>query len=173
MDYYEELGLTPAAEPEEIRDAYRVMARLLHPDQHSDPQLQSASVREMQRINHIYGILADPDLRRRYDADRVSEQKRHVPVIIHAMAERRQLSTGMVIWIAAATVVLLCLVWLASREVPQGVAAYTRAIPGDHDEVLKLRERVRKLEWERDAAIADAARRQVVRTNARPDPQAA
>jgi len=34
MNYYEELGLSRAATTEQVRQAYRNLVRLLHPDQH-------------------------------------------------------------------------------------------------------------------------------------------
>jgi curved DNA-binding protein CbpA len=45
MNYYEELGLKPSASAEEIRQAYRELARLLHPDQHQEEGLRRAAER--------------------------------------------------------------------------------------------------------------------------------
>lgn len=67
MNYYEELGVTAQASPEEIHQAYRVMARLLHPDNHSDPRVKSASERQMVRLNEILATLTVPEKRRKYD----------------------------------------------------------------------------------------------------------
>ncbi len=67
MTYYEELGLTPQASAEEIREAYRTLARLLHPDQYQDQKLKRAAEGQMKRLNLIYAELSDPERRRRYD----------------------------------------------------------------------------------------------------------
>ena len=68
MNYYEELGLTPAATAEEIRQAYRNLARLLHPDQQTDPVLRVLAESQMKRLNSLHAVLADPLERRQYDA---------------------------------------------------------------------------------------------------------
>ncbi|MGH9658573.1 MAG: J domain-containing protein, partial [Bryobacteraceae bacterium] len=68
MTYYEELGLDPSASTEEIHKAYRSLSKLLHPDQQSDPELRMLAERQMARLNRVYEILCDPDLRAGYDA---------------------------------------------------------------------------------------------------------
>lgn len=70
MDYYEELGLSPQATPEEIRQAYRRLARLLHPDRLQDPELRRLADCQMKRLNAVYAVLSDPDKRRAYDLER-------------------------------------------------------------------------------------------------------
>ncbi len=67
MNYYEELGLKPDASPAEIRQAYRNLARLLHPDRHPDPELRRLAGGQMKRLNTIYETLSDPLRRRDYD----------------------------------------------------------------------------------------------------------
>jgi len=42
MNYYEELGVSPSAPAEEIRQAYWELARLLDPDQHREEGLRRA-----------------------------------------------------------------------------------------------------------------------------------
>ena len=67
ISYYEELGLTANASPEEIRDAFRLYVRLLHPDQQLDPDLKQAAELQMRKLNRIYDVLSDPQSRKRYD----------------------------------------------------------------------------------------------------------
>src|SRR5690349_15633797 len=71
MTYYEELGLTPAASPEDIRQAHRIVAKLLHPDQHTDPALRLAAEAQMRRLNAMVDLLLDPEERLRYDRELV------------------------------------------------------------------------------------------------------
>jgi len=70
MDHYEELGLSPTATPEEIHQAYRRLARLLHPDRLQDPELRRLADCQMKRLNAVYAVLSDPDKRRAYDLAR-------------------------------------------------------------------------------------------------------
>src|SRR5258708_22866354 len=66
MTYYEELGLTESASVEEIRRAYKSLARLLHPDHQAEEQLRKAAELQMMRLNEILAMLTDP-LRRGKD----------------------------------------------------------------------------------------------------------
>lgn len=67
MDYYEEFGVLRSATPGQIRQAYRNLARLLHPDQFQDPELNRVAEGQMKRINEIFAVLSDPRRRRDYD----------------------------------------------------------------------------------------------------------
>ncbi len=67
MSYYDELGIAMSASTEEIRRAYKEMARLLHPDWHQDEGLRLAAERQMKRLNAMMAVLVDPVARRRYN----------------------------------------------------------------------------------------------------------
>ena len=67
ITYYEEIGVAPGASPEEIRNAFRALVRLFHPDQQTDPQLKEIAEKQMRKLNRVYAVLSDPERRRRYD----------------------------------------------------------------------------------------------------------
>ncbi|MDE3197123.1 MAG: DnaJ domain-containing protein [Acidobacteriota bacterium] len=67
-NYYEELGIGENASQSEVRDAFRAMVRLLHPDHQTDPDLKAIAELQMRRLNAIYSVLSDPEKRREYDA---------------------------------------------------------------------------------------------------------
>lgn len=67
-DYYEVLGVTPLAEEDVVRAAYRALMNRYHPDKSpNDPEHARTRVRE---ITEAYATLSDPVLRARYDRSR-------------------------------------------------------------------------------------------------------
>jgi hypothetical protein len=67
MNFYEALNLQPSATTEEIEEAYRTLARKVHPDlNRHDPTPAEA---RMKLLNHIRDTLTDPELRVEYDRE--------------------------------------------------------------------------------------------------------
>ncbi len=63
-NYYEILGLKQDAPPEEVKKAFRRLARDTHPDANPDDPAAEARFRE---VAEAYEVLSDPDKRARYD----------------------------------------------------------------------------------------------------------
>jgi curved DNA-binding protein len=62
-DYYEALGVPRDASPEDIRSAYRRLARQYHPDVNKEPDAED----RFKEISEAYEVLRDPEKRQRYD----------------------------------------------------------------------------------------------------------
>lgn len=63
-DYYEVLGLQKGATEEQIKKAYRRLAKENHPDLHPGDKDAEARFKE---IGEAYGVLSDPDKKAKYD----------------------------------------------------------------------------------------------------------
>ena len=63
-DYYETLEVPRGATEEEIRKAYRKLARKHHPDVNRSDKSAEEKFKE---INEAYQVLSDPEKRKRYD----------------------------------------------------------------------------------------------------------
>lgn len=72
IDYYSVLGLDKGASQQEIKKAYRKLARKYHPD--VNPNDTSAQVK-FQQINEAHEVLGDPEKRKKYD--KYGEQWQH------------------------------------------------------------------------------------------------
>ena len=62
-DYYAMLGVRRDAGQDEIKRAYRRLARELHPDVNPDPETQE----KFKEISQAYDVLSDPEKRQMYD----------------------------------------------------------------------------------------------------------
>jgi curved DNA-binding protein len=63
-DYYQTLGVSKSAADDEIKSAFRKLARKHHPDLAKD---KKAAEEKFKEINEAYEVLSDPEKRKKYD----------------------------------------------------------------------------------------------------------
>ncbi|MFH1185231.1 MAG: molecular chaperone DnaJ [Chloroflexota bacterium] len=63
QDFYDVLGVGRGAGDDEIKAAFRKLARQYHPDVNKEPEAEE----KFKQINEAYGVLSDADKRARYD----------------------------------------------------------------------------------------------------------
>jgi molecular chaperone DnaJ len=63
-DYYKTLGVDKKASPEEIKKAYRKLARTYHPDRNPDDKHAEERFKE---VSQAHDVIGDPEKRKQYD----------------------------------------------------------------------------------------------------------
>lgn len=75
-DPYKILGVAKTATQNEIKKAYRKLAKALHPDLHPDDAGKKA---EFQAVSAAYDLLGDPEKRKRFDAGEIDASGQERP----------------------------------------------------------------------------------------------
>ena len=68
VDYYDTMGVAPEADADEIKRAYRKLARKWHPDVSEEPEAEE----RFKRLGEAWAVLKDPERRAEYDALRAA-----------------------------------------------------------------------------------------------------
>jgi curved DNA-binding protein CbpA len=175
ITFYEELGVTPDASPQQIREAFRLSVRLLHPDQQTDPLLREIAEKQMRTLNRVYAVLSDPRSRRSYDETLEESFSPQVILKSASPSDFRRLVARMS-WAAAIVVSTGLLIWLAYDVAPaaqsRGSDSSGAPVPtaasfpapadkpaternSDASEISRLRSDLQAALVERDAAIQE------------------
>lgn len=92
--YYHLLGLPPSASPQKIRQAYRELSKLYHPDITTLPP--AIATAKFQQLNEAYATLSSPDRRLAYDL-KIGYSRFSViqpPADLHRPAKSKSYSTS-------------------------------------------------------------------------------
>lgn len=71
-DYYSTLRLPADATAEEVRAAYKRLAKEWHPDAHQGDEAKAAASAKFRSVQEAYDVLSDEGRRRAYDGARAS-----------------------------------------------------------------------------------------------------
>ena len=120
MDYYEELGVDRDASTGEIRQAYKALVRMLHPDHCGSGRESRLAELQTKRLNGIVALLTDPVQRARYDG---SLDEGPAP---RTLPRRRPGRRPGWIWLLGPAVCLAWALLFAYRQAPPPVSAPLR-----------------------------------------------
>lgn len=97
---YEVLGLRPGAGSDQIKSAFRSLAKQFHPDLHDGDKLAEQRFKE---INEAYAILSDPNARAQYDKrlspQRMLKRLQSVTIMAVSFALTVTLASTAVLWL--------------------------------------------------------------------------
>ena len=168
LTYYDELGIPRKASPDEVRDAFRALVRLIHPDHQTDEQLKAVAELQMRKLNRIYSVLSDPQRRRAYDDSLDAEPGPPQPLLSEKLSNfRSSRLAGQLAWSGVVIVAVALLAWLATDgppvvatgngEKPGSTAPGSNEagarVPDIATELARARADLRIALFERDAAI--------------------
>jgi len=157
------------ASSEDIRQAHRNLARLLHPDNFQDDHLRRLAESQMKRVNGMFEVLADPVRRRVYDQQLFGPLPPSSLRLSFKPATLLPYSGWAVAAVLAVYVIQLpaptessagrAVVPRVEQEEPVRTAAPSRPSqePDPAEQIRQLRHSIRSLKAERDQAAAGAS----------------
>src|SRR5436305_12194487 len=89
VDYYKTLGISKNASQDDIKKAYRKLARKLHPD--LNPNDKEAH-KKFQQVNEANEVLSDPEKRKKYD--QYGKDWKHADQFEQARQQQRRRSSN-------------------------------------------------------------------------------
>ena len=134
MNYYEELGIHPDATTGEIREAYKLVARLLHPDKQRDPRLKELAECQMKRLGAVLAVLVNPWERARYDQGLADGARpaRPEPLAQPAGPELLQTVVRHWFWVLLASTTVAMAAWYGlarGPDAPRSAGADSAGVP--------------------------------------------
>jgi hypothetical protein len=75
-DHYATLGISTGVSPDEIREQYRRLVALCHPDKFLDLEQKARAEEKIKKLNEAYEVLSDPARRASYDRRRAKASSR-------------------------------------------------------------------------------------------------
>ena len=84
-DPYQELGVARGANADEVRKAFRKLAKQHHPD--ANPG-DAAAEERFKRVSAAFDILGDPDKRKKFDAGEIDRMAREGVVLAPLAPDR-------------------------------------------------------------------------------------
>lgn len=136
LSLYDDLGVPRTATPDEIRQAHRALARLLHPDRIADEYTRRLAENTLKRINAAFAVLIDPAHRDAYDRQlsqpggatalaRRAVQASLVAALRNGLAQRANGAwlRRNLLWIGATVAGLAVIYWILGTGSPEARSA--------------------------------------------------
>ena len=143
MDYYDEFGISRTASAQEIRLSYKKLARLVHPDHCSDPDLRMLAELQTKRLNGILATLLDPSQRQRYDAALTGDMRR----------PKTRRARRIWYWFAIVILTAICFVPRGRQEFPSAAAPVKSQVQRSNIEKQKIRVRNHRPQRSKDPVV--------------------
>ncbi|XP_042392954.1 chaperone protein dnaJ 10-like [Zingiber officinale] len=133
-EYYDVLGISPSASEEEIRKAYYLKARQVHPDKNpNDPK----AAENFQTLGEAYQVLSDPVQRKAYDGfgkERVSRENMLDATAIFTLLFGSELFENYIGYLAVASMASSEL--MSENESPEKLQDRLKAVQREREEKL-------------------------------------
>lgn len=136
-NHYKTLGVALHATPDEVRTAYRRLAKTYHPDRYEG---RGDSADTMARINQAYEVLSDPVARAQHDAAITPSPRPRQAALMPDTPDGAGHRPWILVWVIV-SITVLALGWVALKTLVPApataqIAPLVRQLPASNEPLL-------------------------------------